>query len=64
MPLSKLLIVGFSQNGAAEGSDGALAVLEIGAGEHLAGGGQDAHPGVLLVAEPIPGRVQFCAARR
>ena len=49
---------------AAEGADRALAVVEVGPGaEDAAVGRQDPDPGVLLVAEPVPGRVQVLAER-
>ena len=62
MPLSKELIVGFSQNVPAKVPTDALAVLEVAPGaEDAAIGRQDPDPGVLLVAEPVPGRVQVVA---
>ena len=64
MPLSKQLIVGFSQNVPPKVPDRALAVLEVASGaEHAAVGRQDPNPGILVVAEPVPGRVEVLPER-
>jgi hypothetical protein len=64
IPVSKELIVGFLPKRAAEGADGSLAILEVATGaEHIAVGRQDPDPRVLLVAKPIPGRIQVLAER-
>jgi len=60
IPLSKELMVGFSR--ASERADRARTILQVCAGAvNVAVGGQDADPGVLVIAEPVPGRIQILA---